>query len=157
MQMLVRLALFTLAVLIPNAASAAQLNCLQFSHSLVATFPATTTTSSTTPVNVAGASIAEVFSNDSCVLVEVSGQAKAPSPGGLRLHLRVITQDDTDPSTPPSYMLTTASVRPDGRTVVFAFPALQCDCTIQLQIKSLTGSEVSFGGGVMRVSYNNQP
>jgi hypothetical protein len=157
MQMFARPALFTLAILIPNAASAAQLDCMQFTHSLVATFPTTTTTSSTTPVNVAGASISQMFSNESCVLVEVSGHAKAPSPGGLRLRVRVVTSDDTEPGTPTSYTLTTAGTRADGRTVVFAFPILQCDCTLRLQVQSLNGSPVEFGQGVMRVSFNNQP
>jgi hypothetical protein len=154
MQMLARLTIFVLAVLIPNGASAAQLDCMQFTHSLVATFPEMTTTSSTTPVNIPGASITEVFPNESCVLVEVSGHAKAPSPGGLRLRIRAVTGDDTEPATPSSYILTTAGVRPDGRTVVFAFPILQCDCTLRLQLQSINGSEVSFGLGLMRVFYN---
>ena len=156
MQMLARLTLLAIAILIPNAARAGQLDCAQFTNSVVATFPGTTTTSSTTPVNVTEASIAAVFSNETCVLVEVSGHAKAPSPGGLRLRLRIVTSDDTEPPTPISYTLTTAGVRPDGRTVVFAFPILQCDCTIRLQVQSLNGSEVSFGQGVMRVYYNNE-
>ena len=152
MQMLGRLALFIFAVVIPNAASAAQLNCSQFTHTLVATM-GMTTTSSTTPVNVAGAAIVEVFPANSCVVVEVSGHARAPSPLGLRLSIRVVTLDDTEPPTPPTYTLATAGVR-DGRTVIFVFPNLLCDCTLRLQLQSVDGSSVSFGPGVMRVSYN---
>ncbi len=139
----------------PVAASAGQLDCSRFAHTLVATVTGVQTTSSANPVNLPGAAITQIFSNDSCVAVEFSAQVRARSPNAVRVTV-VSTGDEAKTAFPASADYSTTVSGYDGRAMVFVFPRLQGANTIQIKFESVDGTPVSISKGVMKVLFNNE-
>lgn len=151
-------AAFAIALLIPVAAGAGELDCIEgngtFTQQKIALKGTNTTTSSTTVVNVTDAVVANVVpTNDSCFIVTYTGQFKAPK--GARLS--VVVSGVMSP--PTGYPLTediiTTGTGFDSRTVSFMVRhAPSCSCTIQLKLQSLvSGQSVTAGRGLLRVEY----
>jgi hypothetical protein len=143
------------ATITPAAAPAATMTCpFALSTTVVVTAPTTRTTSSTTPVNLTGATLTRNFSNPGCVIVKFSTQVKAPPPKAARVTLAV-TGTPARTASPAAVDFTTAGTGFDGREISFFFPALEGNYQLQIKFQSVDGTPVSLNSSMMTVMYNN--
>ena len=146
----------TAALMQPVTASAAVLNCAQFSHTQIVTVTTAKTTSSTTYVPWGGAAFTQVFFNDSCVVVEFSAQVKARTPAIARIRIFAESMDPAASAFPAAINFTTAGSGFDGRSAKFVFPVLEGEYTIRVQFLSVNGSPVTLDKGTLKILFNNE-
>ncbi len=149
-KLLIAVAAVTVA---PMTGSAAQLACNSFTFSKIATITGVQTTSSTTAVNVAGATI-EAQVDSGCSMVEFSAQVRAKAPKIVRISVTADNGMVVRTALPSSVDFSTSVNGYDGRAVAFVFPNLDnCLCTFQVKFLSADGTPVSISKGVMKLRY----
>jgi hypothetical protein len=143
----------TTAVL-ATTAQAAEFECQRgglATHVQVITLDGVQTTSSTTPVNLRGATF-HYLSTANCLVVEVTGQARAASPHALRLRLVVAGNVDTGPF-PNTRDVYTDSTAFDGRSATFFVNLLSGNKTLRVQFMSADGTPVSLNKGLIVIHF----
>ncbi len=141
----------------PMTASAAQLECTETSFSsAVATVTGVQTTSSTTAVNLTGATIERQISGG-CAIVDFSAQFRSKSPKVARISVTADNGVVVTKAFPASADFSTSVNGYDGRAMTFVFPNLPgCLCTFQIQFLSVDGTPISVSKGVMKLLFTEQ-
>ena len=148
-----------LACSAPQAGRAVDIACGQSftTTAHVVTLGGTQTTSSTTAVDLPGATFS-FTPNNRCLVIEVTGQVRAVGPNALRLS--VVVSPAGEVSSPPFpafrdvYSQTTAL---DGRSATFWVDLLEGDKDVKVQFMSVNGSPVSLSKGVVTFQYTPAP